>query len=182
MNRNSIIAVVVATAVLAGCNQGSVPSQPATAGAITSRQSSFEPNGGTAKSSPLLYVGNYRCSGSNVLVFSDSGKTLKRTIALPNAIVTGLAVDAGGDVFAGSGNYTKLQTLSVFKNDGAKPIKTLQQTHRFQALTVDPSRNLFSACGIAASKVCEYAAAKKGVVGNRVIRRINLNVTASALT
>src|ERR1700728_2241073 len=132
------LAIVAAGASLAGCSQVSAPSLPGNAEESSLQRPTVISSERKEKPSPLLFVGNYQTSSSNVLVFADSGKVLKRTIALPNPIVTGVAVSAGGDLFAASGNYTRLQSISVFKSGSDEAIKTLQQRYELEALTVDP--------------------------------------------
>jgi sugar lactone lactonase YvrE len=178
-----IFAAMTATIIFGGCSSDVVPSQPGNAAALSQRAQPVR----AAASSSLLYVGNYQNSGSNVLVFADSGKTLKRTVALPNSDVEGIAVDAQGNLFAASGDgfNQNQQSISVFKNNGAKAAKTLQQRFPFEGLTVDGSGDFFVGCGQAARRVCEYPPAKRGVIGSRVVRRIPLldyGVSATHMT
>ena len=162
-----ILAAAALCTVLAGCSQNTIPSQPA--GNYNSGL------GSRAATSSLLYVGN-QGSGSNILVFADSGSRLKRTVALPYPDVAGVVAGARGNVFAASGNEDNLgqQSISVFKNNGAKAVKAIQQRFPFEGLTADGSGNLFAGCGQAARRVCEYPGTKRGVVRSRVVRRINL--------
>ena len=182
MKSKVVFTALAVSIVFAGCSREDVPSQPVGISPARPVQSLL----GQSVNS-LLYVGNYQRSGSNVLVFSDLGKTLKRTVALPYAVAEGVAVDVRGDLFAASGNAFNLkqQSITVFKDAGAKAVKTLPQRFPFEGLTTDGSGNLFIGCGQAAHRLCQYPPANRRVISGRIVRRINLDlygVSATNLT
>jgi hypothetical protein len=178
--KSSIFAVALVTA--SSCGQAvNLPQSTNAPNALTNGS---RPSSTVAAGKSVLYVGNYSTGGSNVLVFTDSGKTLKRTVVLPNPVVYGVTADAAGNLFAASGNdFAKPEFIGVYKNEGAKLVKQLEQARPAVAMTLDPSGNLFASCGRAATSVCEYGASKR-IVG-RLIRRIKLEmygVTAQLLS
>ena len=169
-----VIFAAMAAVIFAGCSRGVVPTRPE--GFLNLGQGVAAQGKGAAVPNSLLYVGNYQSSGSNVLVFSDLGKTLKRTVALSYPDVESVTVDARGDLFVAAGNGVTLnqQSISIFSDAGAKAVKALQQRFPFEGVTADASGNLFVGCGQGARRVCEYPRTKRGVVGSRIARRINL--------
>jgi hypothetical protein len=189
VNYSSIIAALGAGIILAGCaaeqqpalvNQtshvndhatGSIPLSATDTNATS--LAGTKPTGSKAWNPSLVVANQTSNSQASVLVFTNAGKTLKRSINVGD-VVYGLTADNAGDLFVGSGSsdITFDQVLDAYKHHGAKLVQMLKQKRPFMTPTLDSSQNLYVICN--ARSVCEYQAAKKTLVNKGIIRRLTI--------